>query len=82
MSLEISTIDQSDPSLTTKRAAWVAYSPSKGFFVDYDDAYEELQFSKILQNSFIFDDIEAVKQFVAALSSYPDMGFLELNCSL
>lgn len=83
MSLEISTIDQSDPSITTKRAAWVVYSPSKGFFVDYDESEEELQFSKILQDSFIFDDIEAAKQFVETLSSdMTDVGYLELNCSL
>ena len=83
MSFQILTTDQIDPSVTTKRAAWVVYSPSKGFFVDYDESSEELHFSKILQDSFIFDDIEAVKQFVETLfSELDDHGYLELKCSL
>lgn len=83
MSFQILTTDQIDPSTTTKRAAWVAYSPSKGFFVDYDESFEELQFSKILQDSFIFDDIDAVNQFIETLfSKMPDVGYLELKCSL
>ena len=83
MSFQILTTDQIDPSLTTKRKVWVGYSPEKGFFVDYNESNEDMIFSKILQDAFIFDEIEAVNQFAEALlEDVPDINYLELNCSL
>jgi hypothetical protein len=90
MSFQILTTDQIDPSLTTKRKVWVGYSSSAGFFKDVDitkDGSEPnwITFTKNLQEAFVFSDFELAQDFSTdedIKSSYPDMGFLELNCSL
>ena len=90
MSLEIFKTDQTDPSLTTKRKCWVGYSPKFGFFKDVDidkdgSIPDWIIFTKTLQDAFLFSELELAEGFSTdedVKSSYPDMGFLELNCSL
>jgi hypothetical protein len=61
----------------------VAYSPSKGFFVNYNEPSEGYMFSKVLQDAFTFDDHEAAKQFASCIKvDVSDIGCLKLKCSL
>jgi len=85
MSLQISKNNPADSSITTKRSAWVVYSPSCGFYTGYSDLdiVNRMEFSKVLQEAYVFDHLEAVEDFVRFMqSSLPDLGFLEMKCSI
>jgi hypothetical protein len=42
-----------------------------------------MEFSKVLQEAYVFDHLEAVEDFVRFMqSSLPDLGFLEMKCSI